>query len=411
MSNKYLRQIAMWVVMLVVFCLPSVTYSESGEQEAIGKLDPFEVVKPMFDAKKAVVSRLSPQTTMIVEEKPEMFVEVAVLTFLKVVNLEPILTNLTSIYGTVAIDESSNTIIVCDNRENVDRIIAEIKRADKTPKQIMIEVVIVDVQLNDETEFGVDWEHLLGGGATFGDLTNSKSNQRSYGQTLIPTDLTTGGTFGLIQNGIKVTLNALQQVRDVEILASPRVMVLSGEEGYIKTVEEIPYKETSDTYAGGSLTSTEFKEAGVTLTVKAVLTDSGKIWLTVEPEQSVNTGVNTVTDSTVPVVDKRSAKSTLLMDDGQVLIMGGLRKKEIRVSENKVPFLGDLPLIGFLFSNEKTEIKHSELMVFISPHIYNDEPLTGGEDAKFRELRSRPHLNLKAETPNNPVDYMSATVE
>ena len=203
----------------------------------------------------------------------------------------------------------------------------------------------------------------------------------------------------------KDILQALQQVRDVEILASPRVLVVSGQEAYIKTVEEIPYTEASDTSEGGSLTSTEFKEAGITLTVKATITDDDKILITIEPEQSVNTGANTVTDSTVPVVDSRSAKTTLLMNDGQVVVMGGLRKKETRISNDKIPLLGDLPLVGFLFSDDKTEIKHTELLVFISPHIYDDAPLSDEEMAKFRELLDAPPLEFKQEKKHsrNPL--------
>ena len=83
------------------------------------------------------------------------------------------------------------------------------------------------------------------------------------------------------------------------------------------------------------------------------------------------------------------------MDDGQVVVMGGLRRKDIRLTVDKVPLLGDLPIIGFLFSNDKYEIEHSELLVFISPHIYDDgPPLTEPEMERFNELRNRPPLYI-----------------
>ncbi len=183
------------------------------------------------------------------------------------------------------------------------------------------------------------------------------------------------------------------------------MLVVSGQEAYIKTIEEIAYEEASDSSQGTTLTSTEFKEVGITLTVKATITDDDKILITIESEQSVNTGTNTVTGSTVPVVDSRSAKTTLLMNDGQVVVMGGLRKKETRISNDKIPLLGDLPLIGFLFSDDKTVTKHTELLVFISPHIYDDAPLSDEEMSRFRELLDAPMLEFKQEKKHgrNPL--------
>ena len=87
------------------------------------------------------------------------------------------------------------------------------------------------------------------------------------------------------------------------------------------------------------------------------------------------------------------------MDDGQVLVMGGLRTKETTLTKSKVPLLGDLPLVGFLFSNDKTVVKNSELLVFISPHIYGDGPLDDEKMEKFNELRNVPMLRLPKERP------------
>jgi type II secretory pathway component GspD/PulD (secretin) len=86
------------------------------------------------------------------------------------------------------------------------------------------------------------------------------------------------------------------------------------------------------------------------------------------------------------------------MEDGQVLVMGGLRKKEIRITRDQVPLLGDLPLIGFLFANNKEEIQHTELVVFISPHIYKGEPMSEDEMAKFKEISERPMLSLPGDS-------------
>jgi type II secretory pathway component GspD/PulD (secretin) len=380
--------------------------------EPIGKEDPFEVVSPIVEAKKKIVQRFT-GTTEIIEVIPDLFVETVMLKFLRASNLEPVIANLNSAHGTIAVDQETNSLIICDSAGKLDMIVEQIRKADQMPKQILVEVVIVDVQLNDETEIGVDWTDLLGDSVSANDVgipgIPAGTHNNSFSQGLIPDSLTDGSTLHFIRNNIGVTLQALQQVRDVEILASPKLLVLSGQEATIKTVEEIPYKEQSDTSLGGSLTSTEFKEAGITLTVKATLTDEGKILVVIDAEQSVNTGANTVTDSTVPVVDTRSAKTTLLMEHDQVVVMGGLRRKETRISNNKVPLLGDLPLIGFLFSNDKTEIKNTELLIFISPHISINESPSEEEMKRYNELKDTPMLEFKQEKEHrrNPLGILN----
>jgi len=310
--------------------------------EQIGKEDPFEVVSPIVEAKKKIVQRFTGKTK-IIEVIPDMFVETVMLKFLRAGNLERVVTNLNSDYGTIAVDQETNSLIICDNAEKLAMIVNQIRKADQMPKQILVEVVIVDVQLNDETEIGVDWTDLLGDSDSDNDVgipgIPAGTHNNSFSQGLIPNSLTGGSTLHFIRNNIGVTLRALQTKRDVEILASPRVLVVSGQEARIKTVEEIPYTEITDTSTGGdsAMTSTKFKEAGITLIVKATLTDEGKILVEMDVEQSVNSGVDTSLGSSVPIVDKRNAKTTLLMEPDQVVAMGGLRKKETTVIASKVP--------------------------------------------------------------------------
>jgi type II secretory pathway component GspD/PulD (secretin) len=95
------------------------------------------------------------------------------------------------------------------------------------------------------------------------------------------------------------------------------------------------------------------------------------------------------------------------MDDGQVVVMGGLRKSEKTIIKSKVPLLGDLPLIGVLFSNEKEDIKHSELLIFISPHVYKDDMLTEQEKAQFERVTNLPSI----EFPDHPRKEFKALAE
>lgn len=385
-----------WLLTALVFYLPispasSQRSSSDVTLENIGKENPFEVVRPIADAKKNIISRIIRPSNEpvaqqpVVEIIPDRNMQMVMLKFLQAASVEPVAANLLSAYGKISIDSETNSILLCDTPEKLQLIIAEIKKIDKTPQQVMIEVVIVDVKLEDDTEIGVDWAHPGGNGNIF---TNTLAGA------------TSGMDFTFLHNGIDLSVKALQQVRDVEILASPRVMVLSGETALIQTVEEIPYTELIDSTEGGAgLTSTEFKDVGVTLEVSVLVTDEQRIRLTVSPEQSVDTGRTGVdSDNTTPIIDIRRANTTLLMDDDQVAVLGGLRRRNRKNSIDKIPLLGDLPLIGFLFSNDKIEIEHTELVVFLSPHIHKGEPLTEREMEQFTELKNSPAPEFQKHT-------------
>lgn len=371
--------------------------AEDTTMEAVGKENPFQLVKPIVEAKRQIrrVSRAADEQAVveqiIVEDIPDLYIETVMLKFLQAASLEPIVTSLTSTYGTVSIDPGTNSIIIADSAEMLEKIVEQIRKADRTPQQIMIEVVIADVQLDDETQIGINWASITGRGDT-----------QSYEQSLVSTlavSGTSGGDFSFLTDGIDVTLHALRQVRNVEILASPKVMVVSGEEATIQTVEEIPYQEQSDTSMGGSLTSTEFKNVGITLKVMALITDDGKIKLTAESEQSINTGrFGLSNQNSVPIIDTRKASTTLLMEDRQIVVIGGLRSRSKRNTIDKIPLLGDLPIVGFLFSSDKVEVDHSELVIFLSPHIYKGDPLTETEIKRFNELKDSPPLEFPEHT-------------
>ncbi|MCK5173669.1 MAG: type II secretion system protein GspD, partial [Planctomycetes bacterium] len=335
--NKTLR----CCTLLIALLLCGEVYSKNVEDmiidELIGKSDPFAIVtapKPRRRVKSPPLSQK--QAVPVTEEDPELNMASVMLKFLRAENLETTVSNLLTSYGAISTDPDTNTIIICDTKENVQRIVSEIRKADQTPKQVLIEVVIMDVQLNDDTEIGVNWDKLLSGSTV------------NYTQSL--SDLASGGTLNILNGQINAAVKALQKVRDTEILSNPKVLVVSGQTAFIETVEEIPYTELTETDSGGggasAISSTEFKNAGITLTVSAIITDDGKILLAIEPDQSINTGVAGVGSTDVPIVDRRRVSTKLLMEDGQVVVIGGLRSKEVRINRDKVPLFGDLPLVG-----------------------------------------------------------------
>lgn len=339
---------------------------------------------------------------IIVEDKhiPRLFVETVTLKFLEADNLMTAITKMSSKYGSISVDDKSNSLIVCDAKENLERIVTEIKRADITPPQIMIKVVIIDVKLSDDSEIGINWDILsdknydvsfrqnMGFTSRLGSTIESAS---TIGNATAFVTTGTGADFTVISGTIRNVIHMLQQKKDVEILASPQVMVLSGQTASIKDQLEIPYNELLETAGGGQLSTTKFKNVGIELKVSATLTEHNLIYLNVESVQKV---VTAESETGVPVADARTAQTSLLLKDGQVVVMGGLRRKETTKQTKQVPVLGDIPLVGLLFKTTNTVVTNSELIVLVSPHIYKGEPVDEETMAKFKEITEGPVLSL-----------------
>jgi type II secretory pathway component GspD/PulD (secretin) len=196
-----------------------------------------------------------------------------------------------------------------------------------------------------------------------------------------------GADFSVISGTVRHVLHMIQEKRDVEILATPSTLVLSGRSASIKAVEEIPYKELIDTGTGGAnaLSATQFKEVGITLEVTGVVVDANNIFLTVDTEQNVRTGQSS---DGVPVVDTRRAMTSLMLRDGQIVIIGGLRRQEQTKEVRQVPILGDVPIIGHLFKNRTNVTHNSELVVLLSPHVDKGGPLPAPVAAKYHAAHS-----------------------
>jgi len=365
----------------------------------VGRENPFATLAE----KKPAASQQNQEEPVVVEQKPDLLVETVTLKFLKANSLKGAIENMSSEYGSISIDTKSNSLIVCDTNDNLPKILAAIRRADKTPAQIMVEVVILDVQLDDDTEIGINWDILsdktydIGYRQNFttrlGSTIESAANIGNAAAFNTTSAGGIAGNFSVISGTIRNVVHLIQQKREVEILASPRVMMVSGQTAIIEAVDEIPYQEVSQTTQGGELTYYEFKLVGVKLQVTATLTDGNDILLTVDAEQNVQVGT-----TTPPRVDTRKAKTSLLLRDGQVVILGGLRRQEKTKEVDQIPILGDIPLLGLLFKSTDTVVKNSELIVFLSPHIYKGEPMSEDEMAKFKEISERPMLSLPGDS-------------
>ncbi len=344
-----------------------------------------------------------------VNEAP-LYLETVPLRFLDPNSLVAVLQPMHTARGAVAINKATKSVLLCDTRESLDRMVAEIKKADHMPQQVMVEVVLLDVQLKNDTEAGINWDLLSNERYNFGyrqnftprlsstpevlsDTTDPATN--SVGAATAFNTVGAGGDISVIFGTVRNVLHLLQEKRNVNILADPKMLVVSGKSATIDVVEEIPYREITDTGAGGqgALTSTQFKEVGVKLEVSAVVIDENDIYLTVASEQSVRIG-----DSVggVPVVDSRRASTALMLGDGETVLMGGMRREEKTRQVSQIPLLGDLPLIGFLFRSTTVGTSRSELVLLLSPRLSRGGLLPAGAAARLEDVHREDWLTHPA---------------
>ncbi len=341
----------------------------------------------------------------ITQEAEKLVTKIYRVNYADIKEVEKSLGKFVSQRGAISINQGTSNIIVKDTESNVKAIGAFIEEIDRITPQILVEARIYDITSKNELDLGIEW--MAGRNTTYQDSDGTTTiapgalGQTKTGDTdPFTTGIFTGdtakttGTQGLLKLGwlknnlnIDVVLKAQQNLINAKLLANPRILVLDNETANIGITSQIPYQELSQTSGGGDIGTTSFKDVGVKLKVTPHLTRADKIRMIVEPEFSVQTGNVTFASGALtypqPIVATRTAKTTLLVDSGQTVVLGGLRKKDVNKTVNKVPILGDIPLICYLFRFEGEDTTNSEMLVFITPRIVADASLSDVEKKQY----------------------------
>ncbi len=320
--------------------------------------------------------------------------------------------------GSVSSIKGTSHIIVTDTESKIREITALLAKIDRITPQILVEARIYDITSQDKLDLGIDWfagrrtnmdsesgrflNDVIGvdkGGTDNKRYIDSRTDPailgRFTGSGAGKTDDTTLGylNLGLLTNSIDidVLLRAEQEITDAKLLANPRILVLDNEEASFEIVTEHPYVER--TISGDTITETvRFKDVGIKLVVTPHVTRDGMIRLHILPEFGVKVGEVMVSSNNVPRIDTRKVNTIALVRDGHTVVLGGMRKKATTKQINKIPLLGDIPLLGALFRFEGEDTAITELIVFITPRIVEQEPvLSLDEQQAFEETNfSRP---------------------
>lgn len=284
--------------------------------------------------------------------------------------------------GTITVDERTNNIIAYQTQDRLDELRRIVAQLDIPVRQVMIEARIVEANVDYDKSLGVRWGGSIqnkgnwnSSGVTTGDSTTiGTPGSTSTNQPFV--DLgASGNTSGIgiafITDNVllDLELTAMEKTGNGEIVSQPKVVTSDKETAKILKGTEIPYQEASSSGA----TSVSFKEASLSLEVTPQITPDNRIIMEVKVTKDEPDYLNKVQD--VPPIKKNEVNAKVLVNDGETIVIGGVFSNTQSKVVDKVPFLGDVPYLGRLFRRDVVSEKKSELLVFLTPRIMNNQAI------------------------------------
>jgi general secretion pathway protein D len=277
-------------------------------------------------------------------------------------------------------DDQNNAVLLYGTRREIDTIEAMLRKVDILPLQVRIDAVIAEVQLNDNLQYGTQFFFKSGG--LNGILSNATQNTETT-PTLSPAqaqlNLSFPGFFigGHGQGGAPFAINALQAVTQVHVLSSPELLVLDNQPARLQVGNVVPYLTQSSqsliTANAPVVNSVNYQQTGVVMEVTPRVNSGGLVTLDVMQDVSDVSTVITTPGINSPTFDDRNVSSRVVVQDGQTVGLAGLIRDNATLGNQGIPWLKDVPLLGFLAGNQNNTRQRSELLILITPHVMHDQ--------------------------------------
>ena len=289
----------------------------------------------------------------------------------------------------VTADPETNALIITAEREEYMVLEDVIKKLDIPRRMVYLEALILEVSVDREFKVGVEW----GGAGTFADETGTvasgfSGSEPPYSLLQAVSDPATalpgGFTFGVLKKGIEIggmhfpdigaVLNAFQNDSDINIIATPQILTTDNKEASLVVGENVPYITSLNSSTTGSTqdyTNYEYKDVGTTLKITPQINQADLVRLEIGVEV---TKLKSAADVTTPTTFKRTADTTVVVHNEETVVIGGIIGQDTSSGENKVPLLGDIPLLGWMFKNHANSLKKTNMFIFITPHIVESSP-------------------------------------
>ncbi|MEM6300971.1 MAG: type II secretion system secretin GspD [Pseudomonadota bacterium] len=323
--------------------------------------------------------------------------------------------------ATIEADEGTNSLIITADTDEMAALEAVIQRLDIRRAQVLVEAIIVELEVIDGQDLGLQWlfandsglygsnvqqnNATLGniGGAILGDNSDSDGattgdfNLGSLASALAGTGGTTLG-WGVVDDDLSMTviLNALEEQTNANILSTPSLLTLDNQEAFITVGQNVPFITGSFTNTGANAGATnpfqtiERQNVGITLTVTPQINEGDSVVLDIKQEVNSLTNATASVDASDIITNERLIQTKVLASDSRVVVLGGLIQDDVQAVEQRVPLLGDIPFLGRLFRNDGVSVTRRNLLVFIRPTIIRDEAALAGATAqKYRYIREQ----------------------
>jgi type II secretory pathway component GspD/PulD (secretin) len=321
--------------------------------------------------------------------------------------------------GTVRADERTNQLIVQALPERMDKIAELISGLDKKTKAVLIDTKIIKIKLTDALSAGIEWEGLfkiaVGSGMTYAGSypfsavqSSATAAWRSRSQVLNEMGGNVGsypfsGTTSNYSASTKVTpgermhigiingkrdfdavIKYLQTLGKTKIISNPSLAVINNQEAKIHVGERRAYVTTTTTTGSTTTTVSEaitYIDVGIQLSITPMINEDGYVTMKVKPEISSIIGkVISSSNNEIPIIDTSSAETTVIAKDGATILLGGLGKEEKTENAEQVPILGNIPLLGFFFKSKTKSSERTELLIMITPIIFEGDTLVTAKD-------------------------------
>lgn len=286
----------------------------------------------------------------------------------------------------IVADEPNNALVITATASEYKRVRRILERIDAAVAQVMLEATIAEVTLNDQLRFGLRW--FFEKGASEFRLTNSALGAIA---PVFP-----GFSYFVNTPNVQVAINALSSITDVNVVSSPTLMTLDNKKAVLQVGDEVPVitvqQQATITPGAPIVNAVSFRNTGVILSITPRVSDQGRVLLDIE--QEVSDAVQTTTSGIdAPTFQQRRIKTTVAVGDGEAIVLAGMMQDRATRTNEGVPILGQVPVVGNLFKNKNDQIRRTELLIAITPRVVKDPHAIRGIAAEFRDkinLSTRP---------------------
>ena len=294
----------------------------------------------------------------------------------------------------IVVDETNNALVIRAFHRDYKAILETVKKLDIYPKQVLIEMLLAEITLDDTYKFGIEWARFLSSKAPNAQEVVVQGRPPTDPFALTPAAVAQAGIrYSIVELGGRVSaaVSAAADDNRLNVISSPHILASNNKEAKIQIGTSEPlftntYTTTSSSVLPSVIEGTiEYKDVGIILTVTPRISDAGLITLEIQIEKSDADTKGVFGKPDVPFFNKKTAKTTLSVLEGQTIVIGGLIEDRRKRNKGGVPLLSKIPLLGALFGKHDFQDKKTELIILMTPHIITDHIQSRTVTDEFRE--------------------------